>query len=144
VNETGGRPGKSTLAAATRHAPDKDTIVRMAIHHANAIAKNRAAGNRTRGINGKHCYATIRRPDLIEERGHERTLPGSGWPGHAHDVSISGQWKERIECLEPARVFVFYQGRQSWQRSSVRPVKTNQHLLGGYHNGDRPGALSRM
>jgi hypothetical protein len=46
VNEPGGRPSKPPLAAATGHAPDKDTIVRVAIHHANTIAEDRAAGNR--------------------------------------------------------------------------------------------------
>jgi hypothetical protein len=46
VNEPGGRPGKPPLAAATGHAPDKDTIVRVAIHHANTITEDRATGNR--------------------------------------------------------------------------------------------------
>jgi hypothetical protein len=111
VNQPGGGPGKPALAAPTGHAPDKDTIVRMAIHHTNAIAEHRAASDRTRWVNGNHRYATIRSPDLAEKRGHERTLPGPGWPGHADNVSMTGQRKEGIECLESARVFVFHQGR---------------------------------
>jgi len=47
VNQAGGRPGETALAAATGHAPYKGTIVRMAFHHANAISKNRSARNRT-------------------------------------------------------------------------------------------------
>jgi hypothetical protein len=47
VHEPRGRPGKTTLTTATSHAPDKDSIVRIAVHHANAIAENRAARNRT-------------------------------------------------------------------------------------------------
>jgi hypothetical protein len=47
VNKPGGRPGKPTLATATGHTPDKYSLVRMAIHHADAITENRAAGNRT-------------------------------------------------------------------------------------------------
>jgi hypothetical protein len=144
VHEPGSRPGKTTLATATCHAPDKDTIVRMAIHHANAIAENRAAGNRTRRVNGEYGYATTRRPDLAEKCGHERTFPGSGWPGHADYVCAPGQRKEGIERLKAARLFVFHKRRQTWQCSPVRPLNANEQLLGGYHNGVCRGALSRM
>jgi hypothetical protein len=44
MDEPGGRPGESTLAAATGHAPDEHTVVSMTVHHANAISQDRAAG----------------------------------------------------------------------------------------------------
>jgi len=47
VDQPGCRPGEATLAAATGHAPDEDAVVRMAFHHANAITKDRTAGERT-------------------------------------------------------------------------------------------------
>jgi hypothetical protein len=59
-------------------------------------------------------------------------------------MSLPGQWKEGVKRLEAVGVFVFDQGRKSWQRSAVCPLKANQHLLSGYHNGDCRRALSRM
>jgi len=43
MDESRGRPGEAALAAATGHAPHKDSVIRMAIHHSNTIAQNRAA-----------------------------------------------------------------------------------------------------
>jgi hypothetical protein len=116
----------------------------MTIHHANAVAQDCSAGNRARGVNGKDRDAPTSPPDVTEKRGHESTFPGSGRPGHTDDVSPSGQWKEGVNRVQPPRVFVFHQGGQAWQRPSVWSLKAKEQILGGYHNGDGRGALSRM
>src|SRR5215211_1247637 len=81
---------------------------------------------------------------MTEERGHECAFTGSGRSGDADDVSPTGQRKERIQRLQPAWVSVFDQGRQAWQRPSIRALKSKEEVVGGYHNGDGRGALSRM
>ena len=99
------------------------------------------------GLDGSTAITATRRPrcpDVTEERGYERALAGSGWPGDADHVSLAGQRKERIKRLQPGRVFVFDQGRQAGQRSSVRPLKAKEEVAGGYHNAVGRGALSRM
>jgi hypothetical protein len=116
----------------------------MVIHHANAVAQDCSAGNRAGGVNGKDRNAPTGSPDVTEKLRHERAFPGSGRPGHTDDVSPSGQWKEGVKRVQPLRVFVFHQRGQAWQRPSVRSLKAKEHILGGYHNGDGRGALSRM
>jgi hypothetical protein len=144
VDEPGGRPGQATLAATTRHASDKYSVVRVTVHHANPIAQDRATGNRARWIDRKDGHAATRRPHVPEERGHQRALPGSGWSRHADDMSPPRQRKEGIKRLQPARVFVFDQCRQAWQRALVRSLEATKHLGGSHHDGDGRGALSRM
>jgi hypothetical protein len=59
-------------------------------------------------------------------------------------MSLTGEWKERIQRLERDRVSVFDQGRQARQRSSVRPLQAKQDVVGGHHNAVGRGALSRL
>lgn len=116
----------------------------MTIHHANAITQDRTAGNRARWIDCKDRYAAAGRPDMTEERGYERALSSSRWPGDAHYLSLAGQRKEGVKRLQRARVFVLNECRQAWQRPKVRPLNAKEDVAGGYHNGDGRGAFSRM
>src|SRR5215204_3746468 len=121
-----------------------DAIIRMTIHHANAIAQYRAPGNWTRRIDRKHRYVATRSPDVTDQRGYQRALSGSRWPGHADNVSPAGQRKEGIKRLQSAWVLVFNECRQAWQRASVSSLKAKKEVIGGHHNNDGRGALSRM
>jgi hypothetical protein len=79
----------------------------MAVHHANAIAQDRAAGKWARRVDRNHRHAAAPRSDEIKERGHQRALAGSGWSRHTDYVSPTGQWKERIQRLKSVWITVF-------------------------------------
>ena len=121
-----GGPCETTLAAATCHASHEDTIVGVASHHAYAVPEHCPARDRTRRVDGKNRDATIRCPDAIEERSHERALSGTGWSGQAHDVSLTGERVEDVERLQPAWVFVFHQCCEAWQGPPIWRLKSKE------------------
>jgi hypothetical protein len=96
----------------------------VTIHHANAIAENRAAREWAGRVDRNYRHATTARTDATEERRNESALAGSGWPGHPDHVSPPSQRKERVQRLQSVRVSVFDQGRQTGQYPWVRPLKT--------------------
>src|SRR5207249_9612789 len=77
----GGR--ETALRAARGHGANEDALVEAHRLHANAVAEERAAGKRTRRIDGDHGDLAAALPVGPHQLFGEGALPGSGRAGDA-------------------------------------------------------------
>ena len=89
----GGRRGRREAAgvSARRHRADEHVVVARVRLHPDPVAEQRAAGDRARRIDRDDRDGPAGRPDLGDQRRHERGLAGAGRPGDPDEVRAPGR-----------------------------------------------------
>src|SRR5439155_24866847 len=90
VDGVEGRPGHAAESAAGRHAADVHPLVPRQVAHADAIAHDRAARVRARGIDGDDPHLVPELAQAAGEHRYHRGLPAAGHAGDADDVRLAG------------------------------------------------------
>src|SRR5581483_3933210 len=78
------------VAPARRQAPDEDAFVEEVRLHADAVAEDRPARERARGVDRDDADALSLRPEVGDETIDERRLAGAGGARDADDVGLAG------------------------------------------------------
>ena len=105
--------------AACGGAPDEHARILGVRLHADAIAENRAAGVRTRGIDRDHADRTIGLTQLGGQPIDERALARAGGTGDADEVRASRLGEQSSDELGGAWRLVFNQGNRPRDRARI-------------------------
>ena len=110
---------QSAEVAARRHAADEDAGVGDVRLHADAIAENRAAGERAGGIDGDDADGLLGAAELRNQAIDERALAGPRRAGDADQVSASGLREDAADEIRPLRGFVLDQADGARDRARI-------------------------
>ncbi len=100
---------QSAKVAARRHAADEDAGIAGMRLHPHAIAKDRAAGERARRVDGDDADRTARGADGRRQLVDERALAGAGRPRDADQERAAGAGKDPADEIGAGRRFVLDQ-----------------------------------
>jgi hypothetical protein len=95
VDRVGGRARQTAQGTTCGHRADEDAGVERQVAHADAIAEDRATGERRGRIDGEDSNGTAARPSDQRERPREGALAAAGGTGDADDLGTPGA---RIEA----------------------------------------------
>ena len=84
--------------AARRHAADEDVGVGSEVLHADAVAEERAVGERAGRVDGDDADAAAVLAVFAGERAGERALAGAGGAGDADDVGLAAVREELAQA----------------------------------------------
>src|SRR3989442_1058240 len=118
--------------AARGHRTDVDASIGGVTLHPDAIAQNRAAGERAGGIDGDDADSLLLLPVEGRQAIHQRALARTGSPSDAGQIGLSGRRKKASQDLDGSRVAVFDGGNGARDRADV----TGANLVGPVVNSD--------
>ena len=115
----------------------------MALHHADAVAKDGAAGQRAAGVDRDDTNPPPLLAYQVDQRGNQCAFPGARRPRDADYVGRSGSAIDEIENAQGGWVLIFDERGEAGQDATVFATQSFEHVEVSYHNGDGSGALSR-
>src|SRR5919108_1129384 len=92
-----GRAGQSAELPARRQRADEDAGIERMVLHADAIAEDRAAGERARRIDGDDADGLSGAADVRDEAIDQRALPRAGIAGDADELRAPGLGEDRAQ-----------------------------------------------
>ena len=116
---SGGRARQATKRAACGHAANVNAGIRKMLLHANAVAQNRPACIRARGINGNNSDAAILTAIMLRQLVHQRALACAGSAGQTHGSCASSVGKQFFKKLNRSRRVVLDRRNSAGQRTEI-------------------------
>ena len=111
------------------HRADVDAGVEEVVAEADAIAEERTARERARGVDGDDADRPPGLPDVRDESGDERRLAGAGRPGDPDDRSLPRLGVELADERVRDRIAVLDERDRARQRPAVAVAHAGDELL---------------
>src|SRR5512135_1140774 len=118
--------------SAARHAPDVDALVERALHHADAVAEERATAERRRRIDRDDGDAIARVAVRAGQPVHERALATARRTGDADDARRAGLRVQVAQDVGRTRLVVLDDGEEPRDATFVAPAGARDEV-GGNH-----------
>ena len=99
IDRIASRAGDAAQPAAARHAPNEDTRITAERLHADAVAKDRAAGERRGGVYRDDANRLASAAPVERQRVHQRGFAGTRRSCHADDMRAAGARVDRAQQL---------------------------------------------
>src|SRR5205809_2950805 len=130
VHDTRGRASQTAGVPATRHRANEDTVVEELLAHADAVAEDRTAGERTGGIHRDDGDAwrtfAIHPGETVDQSG----FATAGWAGDPDDLGASGLRIERAHRLGRAGCVVLDDRQKPRDRPFVTAARASEEIAG--------------
>ena len=137
VHHAHGRAREAAGVAAARHAADEKPLVEEAIPHADAVAEDRPARERARGIDGDDRDACARLAVRAGEPVHEGALAASRRAGDPDHLRAARLGIERAHRVGGPGLVVLHHREQARDGALVAAARPREEVArdGGRHSG---------
>ncbi len=111
--------GEPAERAAVGHRADEHALVEEVLGEADAVAQQRALGERRGGVDRQHADAAPRFAARLRERADQRRLADAGRPGEADDGGLARVGIDLLDQLPALRAVVLDERDRARQRAAV-------------------------
>src|SRR5258708_8764787 len=137
VNPPRGRARRPAGVPAARHAPDEHALVEEPVAHPDAVAEDRAAGERARRVDRDDGDAVVALAVLGREARDERALAATGRTGDADDAGLARQRVQLAQHVRAAGLVVLDDREQARDAALITGARAREQRLRG---GDQDAA----
>ena len=122
---------KAPQMTSRAHRADVHARIREVVRQPDAIAEKRTPRERAGWVDRDDAHRAIESAQMLDQRGDQRGLPDSWWPGHADHDGVPGLRIELLHDRIRERVAVLDQGDRPRERAAIASTHAVGQLLEG-------------